>query len=299
MLTKKIYLTTFICLLLVNSAIAQFDIRLTSALGVMSFNPKTSLNIDIESVNFITAGIQADYFITDNFGVGLGADYYIHENKFNAVLSDYSHSYKGMDNWEGDPIPRQYDFTVKSNVPDIIEQNTMSVIDFPVSFIYKYPIINNVFLAARLGIKVGLPINKNSYLLKESDLYTRLYFEEWDLELFNVPAHGLYDSRTDWHPEGELNINKEYSVFSELGVDFPASFLKIRLSGYFAYGLNNISNENQSSLIYWREDYNNILTLPESVRIMQVGVKLGVGIITNRDKRSEYRKNRQLCPAYQ
>ncbi len=146
---------------------------------------------------------------------------------------------------------------------------------------------------------MGLPINNNSYILKESDLYTRLYFEEWDLELFNIPAHGLYDSRTDWHPEGELNLNKEFSVFSELGVDFPLSFLKVRLSGYLAYGLNNISNNNQSSLIYWREDYNNILSLPESVKMMQIGVKLGVGLITDRDKRSEIRRNRQLCPAYQ
>jgi len=299
MLTKKIYLTAFISLLLINSVLAQFDIRLTSAYGVMSLKPKTNLSINIESVNFITTGLQADYYLTDNFGVGIGADYYIQENKFNTILSNYSHSYKGIDNWGVDPLPRQYVFTVKSNVPDIIEQNTISFIDFPVSVIYKYPIVNNIFLAARLGIKVGLPINNNSYILNESDLYTRLYFEEWDLELFNIPVHGLYDSRTDWHPEGELDLNNEFSVFSELGLDFPVSFLKVRMSGYFAYGLNNISNENQSSLIYWREEYNDILSLPESVRIMQLGVKLGVGIITNREKRSEIRKNRQICPAYQ
>lgn len=299
MLIRKIYLTIFIWLLLMNSVLAQFDIRITSALGKLSFNPKTSLNINIESVNFITAGIQVDYYLIDNFGVGIGADYYIRENQFNTILSDYSHTYKGMDNWEGDPVSREYVFTIQSNASDIVEQNTISYLDFPVSFIYKYPIINNLFLAARVGIKMGLPINNNSYVLKESDLYTRLYFEEWDLELFNIPAHGLYDSRTDWHPEGELYINKEFSVFSELGVDFPISLLKVRLSGYFAYGLNNISIENQSSLIYWREDYNNILSLPESVKIMQIGVKLGVGVITNRDKRSEIRRNRQLCPAYQ
>ncbi|MBK6284934.1 MAG: hypothetical protein IPF54_21915 [Draconibacterium sp.] len=299
MLIRKIYLTTFICLLLISSVSAQFDIRFTSALGKLSFNPKTSLNINIETVNFITAGIQIDYYLTENFGVGIGADYYIRENQFNAILSNYSHIYEGMDNWDGDPILRKYDFTIKSNAPNIVEQNTISLLDFPVSLIYKYPIINNIFLAARLGIKMGLPINNNSYILKESDLYTRLYFEEWDLELFNIPAHGLYDSRTDWHPEGELNLNKEFSVFSELGVDFPLSLLKVRLSGYLAYGLNNISNNNQSSLIYWREDYNNILSLPESVKMMQIGVKLGVGLITDRDERSEIRRNRQLCPAYQ
>ncbi len=93
MLIRKIYLTTFICLLLISSVSAQFDIRFTSALGKLSFNPKTSLNINIETVNFITAGIQIDYYLTENFGVGIGTDYYIRENQFNAILSNYSHIY--------------------------------------------------------------------------------------------------------------------------------------------------------------------------------------------------------------
>jgi OmpA-OmpF porin, OOP family len=93
-----------------------------------------------------------------------------------------------------------------------VEQNTMSFIDFPVSAIYNFHLIKNIYLATRLGLKIGWPLN-NEYILQESDLYTRLYFEEWDLELFNIPAHGLYDSRTDWHPEGELNLNPAFSFF--------------------------------------------------------------------------------------
>jgi hypothetical protein len=149
-----------------------------------------------------------------------------------------------------------------------------------------------------MGVKVGIPL-QSTYVLNESDLYTRLYFEEWDLELFNIPAHGLYDSRKDWHPEGELNLNTAFSVFSEVGLDFPVSLLKVRLSGYFSYGLNNINYENQSSLIYWREDYNYILSLTESVRMMQIGVKLGVGIISYKEKRTKYRRYMKTCPAYE
>lgn len=293
MLTKKIYLAVLMVLMLFNTVLAQLDIRLTSAYGIMSLLPETKLNINIPSENYITVGLQADYYITRNFGLGIGADYYVQKCEFDVILSDYSHIYKGIDNWDADPVPREYDFTVRSNSPDILEQNTMSFIDIPVSAVYAFPVFNNAFLVTRVGLKVGIPMN-DYYVLKESDLYTSMYFEEWDLELYDIPAHGLYDSRTDWHPEGELNLNNVFSVFSELGVDFPVSFLKVRLSGYFSYGLNDLTYEKQNSLIYWREEYNNILSLAENVKMMQYGVKLGIGLQTKKEMKTKY-KNRIKC----
>jgi OmpA-OmpF porin, OOP family len=297
MLTKKIYLTIIVYLVLYNTVVAQLDIRLTSSFGSISLLPESSLNIHAKPESFLTAGLQADYFLSKNFGVGAGADYFVKDCKFDVKLSDYSHSYNGIDKWEADPVPRQYEFTIKSNSPDITEQNTFSFIEIPVSAFYSFPLSGNTYIVTRLGVKAGFPLKK-SYLLSESDLLTRLYFKEWDLELFNIPAHGLYDSRTDWHPEGELNLNTAFSVFSEVGIDFPISLLKVRLSGYFSYGLNNLNYEKQSSLIYWREDYNYILSLAESAKMMQVGVKLGVGIITYKENRTRFKTSRKQCPAY-
>ena len=53
--------------MLVNAVLAQLDIRLTSAYGKMSLKPVTGLNLNIESGNFLTVGLQADYYISDNF----------------------------------------------------------------------------------------------------------------------------------------------------------------------------------------------------------------------------------------
>ena len=242
----------------------------------------------------MTVGLQVDYYISDNMGLGFGADYCIRDSKFDVKLSDYSHKYKGIDNWDADPVPREYEFTIKSNVPDIIEQNALSYIDFPISVFYRIPLNDKINLDTRLGVKMGLPL-KSNYQLRESDLYTRLYFEEWDLELFNIPAHGLYDSRTDWHPNGEINLEKVFSVFSELGLDFPLSLLRIRISGYFSYGLNSVISETQSSLIYWPEKYNNILSLPKSVNLMQYGVKLGIGINRSWKKDRKYGWRKTKC----
>lgn len=298
MLTKNIFLMVMVIPMLVNTVAAQIDIRLTSACGNMYLKPSSGLNIHITPDIFISTGLQIDYYISGNFGIGLGADYYIQESIFDVKLSGYSNNYKGFDIWNTDPVPREYEFTIKSNGKDIMEQNTMSFIDFPVSAIYTLPLFDNVFLSARLGLKAGIPV-KNKYLLSESDLFTRLYFKEWDLELFNIPAHGLYDSRTDWHPEGELNLNRAFSIFSELGLDFPVSIFKARLSGYFSYGLNNINHENQTSLVYWREDYNYILSLTENVKMIQAGIKLGIGIMTYKEKKTKYRQKMKICPAYQ
>jgi hypothetical protein len=81
----------------------------------------------------------------------------------------------------------------------------------------------------------------------------------------------LHDSRTDWHLEGELNLSPVFALFAEIGVDFPVSILKVRVSGIFSYGFNNMMNEKQHSLIYWREDYNPILSLADRVNLMQYG----------------------------
>lgn len=265
---------------MVKSVIAQFDVRLTSALGSMLLKSETNLNMNIKPDNFVTIGFQADYFVTEIFGFGIGADYYLKNNDFDVTLSDYAHSYEGVDAWESDPDPRSYRFTIRSNETDIYELNTISLIDFPVSGVLSLPVRKDFFFSTRLGLKVQIPLN-DSYMLKSSDLYTRLYFEGWNLELFNIPAHGLYDSRTDWHPEGELNIKNVYSVFGEAGFDYRMPSVKIRLCGYFSYGLNNIIPAHQTSLIYWREKYNNILTLPESVYTMQFGIKVGIGLVKN------------------
>ncbi len=289
----RIYLCVFFNVCLISTGVAQFDFRLTSSYGNMYIHPDSELNIDIESEKFLTAGIQIDYYITNNFGVGIGTDYFLRKNEFEPILSDYSYNYRSFDNWEIDPFLRNYEFIIRSNSTDIIEQNILSFVEVPVSALYSFPIFQSAFLVTRLGLKMGIPLDKE-YVLKSSDLFTRLYFEEWDLELFNIPAHGLYDSRTDWHPEGQLNLNYPLSLFSEIGVDFPISSLKVRLSGYFSYEVNNAVAHKNGSLIDWREDYNYILSLTDHAKLIQLGLKLGVGIISKKEMKTKY-KNRITC----
>ncbi len=293
LLKNRIYLCFLLNICLTNIAEAQFDVRLTSSYGNIYIIPDTELNIEIDSDKFLTAGIQVDYYLSNHIGLGIGADYYLRKNVFEPILSDYSHEYSSTDDWEVDPFLRNYDFIIRTNSSDVIEQDILSFIEIPVSALYSFPIFSNAFLVTRVGLKMGIPLNKE-YVLKESDLYTRLYFEEWDLELFNIPAHGLYDSRTDWHPEGELNLNNPVSFFSEIGVDFPVSSIKVRLSGYFSYEVNNAVAQKHGSLIDWREEYNYILSLTDHAKIIQYGLKLGVGIISKKEMKTKY-KNRITC----
>jgi OmpA-OmpF porin, OOP family len=140
--------------------------------------------------------------------------------------------------------------------------------------VYKHALTSKTNLFARGGVKIGIPLT-GSYRLESSNLKTRLYFAEWDLELFNIPAHGLYDSRTDWHPDGNLQVALFTSAVFELGIDFQTTqWLNTRVCAYASIGLNDIINESQSSLIYWRNTYNSMLTLTEKVALHQFGLRL-------------------------
>lgn len=293
MAVKRIVITIAFGLLIISTQ-AQWDIRLTAGYGQMNLASQTHLDMTIQSDNYLTAGVQIDYYITERFGLGIGGDYYLVNPAFDVILSRYEHQYKGTDNWEVDPFPRDYEFTVRSNAPELLEQNRVAMIDIPISAVYSFPLFNNVFFTSRLGFKVGIP-QESSYELIRSDLFTRIYFEEWDLEVFEVPAHGLYDSRTDWHPRGELNMNSVQSLFGGLGLDFPLSRIKLRVTGYFSAGLNDVIPQKESSLIYWRDTYNPVLSLAKKVTLRQIGVKLGIGLMSREEKKVKYR-DRVTCP---
>ena len=251
-----------------------FDIRAglglnQNALYIQSdldFNPSNSINFNI------TPFVQADYYFSKNWGVGLGIDY--NRYSFLNILSNYKNSYTGIDNWEGDPVARNYEFFIESNNTDIEEAMVMHYLDIPVSAVYRHTLSAKTNLIARAGLKIGIPVAGN-YRLENSKLKTRLYFKEWDLELFNIPAHGLYENRTDWHPEGETALTLATSIFAELGVSYQLSpSINSRISAYYSYGLNDIISESQTSLIYWRNAYNSMLTLTEKVSLHQLGLRI-------------------------
>ncbi len=251
-----------------------FDIRAGVGFNRNTLNIQSDLNFNpSNSVNYnLSPFISVDYYFSKNWGIGLGVEY--NRFRFMNTLSNYKHSYKGTDNWEGDPVARNYEFFIESNNTDIEEATVMHYLAIPVSAVYKQSLSAKTNLIARAGFKIGIPLS-GSYRLENSNLKTRLYFEEWDLELFNIPAHGLYDSRTDWHPEGETTLALATSVFAELGFGYQLSpSINSRISAYYSYGLNDIINESQSFLIYWRNTYNSALTLTEKVSLHQIGLRI-------------------------
>jgi len=251
-----------------------FDIRAGLGFNRNTLNIQSDLNFNpSNSTNYnITPFISADYYFIKNWGIGLGIDY--NRYSFLNTISNYKHSYTGTDNWEGDPVVRNYEFFIESNNTNIDEATVMHYLDIPVSAVYKHALSAKTNLTARAGLKIGIPL-AGSYRLENSNLKTRLYFEEWDLELFNIPAHGLYESRTDWHPEGQTSLTLATSVFAELGIGYQLSpSINSRISAYYFYGLNDIISESQNSLIYWRNTYNSILTLTEKVSLHQLGLRL-------------------------
>ncbi len=77
---------------------------------------------------------------------------------------------------------------MKSKASEIYVLNTISLLDIQVSGVFNFPVRKDSFFTTRLGFKVGIPLS-DSYILKSSDLYNRLYFDEWKLELFHIPDY--------------------------------------------------------------------------------------------------------------
>lgn len=270
------------------------DIRIGTGIGTYKLNIETEEKMTSESPGLLNPAlfIQADYYLSESIGVGIGLEG--NSYRFNNTLSDYEHSYTGVDNWEGDPTGRVYEFSIGSNETDIVEQARMNYLGVPVSVVYRYALNEKIGLTGRGGVKIAFPLS-GSYRLEGSNLKTRLYFEEWDLELFEIPAHGLYDNRTDWHPEGDLELKTAISAFAEIGLDYQLnSWLNSRVSAYFSYGLNDVVEETQTSLIYWRNDYNSMLTLTNKVSLQEIGIKLSFSFKRGKKEKVEPDKGQQL-----
>lgn len=251
-----------------------FEIRAGLAINRNTLNIKSKLNFSpSNSTNYnIAPFLIADYYFNENWGAGLGIEY--NRYRFTNTLSEYKHSYIGTDNWEGDPVARSYEFFIESNNTNIEEAVIMHYLDIPVSAFYKQTLSEKTNLTARVGFKIGLPL-AGQYRLENSNLKTRLYFGEWDLELFNIPAHGLYENRTDWHPKGNTSLAVSISAFAQLGIGYRLSpSINSHISIYYSHGLNDIIKESQTSLIHWRNSYNSVLTLTDKVSLHQMGLRI-------------------------
>jgi hypothetical protein len=251
-----------------------FDIRAGVGFNRNTLNIQSDRDFNLSnSANYnINPFISADYYFTENLGAGLGVEY--NRFRFMNTLSNFKHSYTGTDNWESDPVARNYEFFIESNDTDIDEATVMHYLDIPVAAVYRHALSAKTILTARAGLKIGIPL-KGSYQLENSNLKTYLYFEEWDLKLSNIPAHGLYDSRTNWHPDGKTTLSLATSVFAEFGIGYQLlPSINSHISAYYSYGLNDIISESQNSLIYWRNTYNSMLTLTEKVSLHQLGLRI-------------------------
>lgn len=298
-MNRKRYIISLLCILGMSfisrgQTIPPIDIRIGTGAGAYNLNIESELDMTSKSSGFLNPAIfiQADYYLNENVGVGIGLEG--NSYRFDNTLSDYAHSYTGVDNWEGDPTAREYEFFIGSNETDIVEQARMNYLGVPVSMVYLYALNEKIGLTGRGGLKISFPLS-GSYRLEGSNLKTRLYFEEWDLELFEVPAHGLYESRTDWHPGGDLKLKTAISAFAEIGLGYQINaWLNTRVSAYFSYGLNGVIDETQSSLIYWRNDYNSMLTLSEKASLQEIGIKLSFSFNRSEKVKDEPDKGQQL-----
>lgn len=299
-MTKTFYISGLLILLpilamaQIETKVSPWDVRIAAALGNSSFSTHSDYNITSKANKFNSIGLTANYNITSAFGFAFGAEYKTSNSSL--TLSNYNASYQGIDNWEGDTEPRNYVFSIDGNNTDIAEDVSISYIGIPISLFYNIPLSQKINLVSRLGFTpLAMPI-KSNHKLTTSDLTTQLYFNEWDLLLHDIPAHGLYTNRTNWHPDNPLDVNYMYSIFGEIGFDFPFLVVfRTNLSFYYANTFGNNLSDNANALIHWREDYKGILAISKNARLVETGIKLSIGLNKNTENTTIIEHNCAGC----
>lgn len=253
-----------------------WDVRLTGTFGQALIPSSSNYQISSQPGFNYGGGIEVDYLVKERWGVGIGVVYQSLSSYL--ALSGYSATVFGTDSWNGDPTQRNYEFYINTNNTDVVDLIEITSVDIPIYAYYKYPIKKNTFIDFRGGLQLSFPRESTSQL-HTSDLFTRLYFEEWDLLLFEIPAHGLYDSRTDWHPTQTIETPVLASMLLSVGMDFPfLRVLQMRASGYLTYSLNQVNHQKEDALIYWRNDYNGVMSLTNTNHLLSYGIKIAIGI---------------------
>jgi hypothetical protein len=208
------------------------------------------------------------YFFSPQWGVAMG--FGISNYRTTGSLQGYSDAVTGLTDSDG------HDYTMQITGHKIAENQQLRLLDIPITAQHWLALKNGMTLATGAGFKLGFPIKKE-YVMEESDITTRAYYPDLNFTLTGHEASGMYENRTDWNPSGKLETKVNLSLLLETGVLYPLTDnIDVNAKGYFAYGLNKLSEGNELHVMEAPEQYNSLSGLAGNMKNMSIGIKIGV-----------------------
>ena len=206
-------------------------------------------------------GIGINYFFTGNIGINTGINYSVIKNN---VTTTYNN---GTDNnlTRLDMDADTYFLYVNSDITEIMK---MTFFNIPIKFIYRFAYADKISFYVSPGINISI-FNKGTFIVNGSSIQTAYY-----------PEYKLFVDDADLYNFGEQDYNEDYiftiqklNFFFDLdaGLSFP-----FNKNSFFNIGINlrtNLNDLNYSKSAY-RDDYVNILGVPNRTALNSIGLKI-------------------------
>lgn len=268
----------FISLLLLGTGAIQAQEKSQSLYfniggGFHNLNYELQKGTQESSIGY-TFNLGYNYFLSNNwgFGAGLGLE------SFNSkVTLNYQTSKPSVDA-DGES------FEFRTQYTDWQENQSILLLDIPLSFIYQKQMTEKLKFQFSVGPKVSFAVQSN-YKTAGGTIETTGYYPQYNVILYGMPQHN-FTTLTSF-PKSDTSLNPAVSAFGNLGglyklnknMDFYAGV-------YFDYGLTNMIDA-QNKFLYQEDGvYNGVLSsdLTKKVNQFAFGFKIGINLRLGKKK---------------
>ncbi len=206
------------------------------------------------------------YFFTPNWGVqaGLGIQSFGATSKLT-----YFTAAPAVDS-EGDA------FEFRTQYTNWQEKQNALYLEIPVAAQYRYAINEKLGLIGSLGAKIALPVYAK-YKTIGGQIRTTGYYEQWNVELYDLPEQGfstITNSFTD-----KISLNPVFTGLADVGGLYRLSNnLELYAGVYFNYGFNKTKTPDTKVIYQQNGVYNGMLASNQVQHVKPISFGLKVGV---------------------
>ena len=215
------------------------------------------------------------YFFTKNWGAGVDLSFktYMSSCNFN-----YINTIEGAVDQDGESYQhRTYYHYLK-------ERQKETMFGIPVGVFYQHELDKKYKIGGGLGF-IAQFINTDKFITKKGSLETRSYYPQYNLEMYDMERHYLYDKDNF---KGNNNLSSSYGAFGEFDFMYVLTpRIDLNFGMYFTYGFNNIHNKTDNPQFdpdcmaadaYKNPVYNGVLNsnIVDEVHPFSIGVMAGI-----------------------
>jgi len=231
---------------------------------------------DVKSGTGGTFNLGYSFFVNSNWGFGAGLGLQTAQSK---GILNFTSSSSAIDA-DGD------NFELRTYFNNWTEKQKALFLDIPVGIQYQRWFNGKNGMLAMAGGKISVPVS-SSYEVVSGSITTTGYYEQWNVELSDMPQHGFTTSSD--RPSANLALNTSYSVFADLGWQYKMSEkLDLYAGGYISFGLNNLISAGEKPVYQVSGTYNSMLVSRQTdkVNLLTFGVKVGLRLRANRVRKA-------------